>query len=136
MLLRLCFSILLFCASFASAATNLLPPELEPLREKGISALFNMDYQGARNAFEEMTRVAPRNPAGYVYLANTIWLGHLAELRRLQTNIYNRGNSFFSKTEDKVDPKIDKEFHEKIDRAITLCDAHLNIHKEDTPTLY
>jgi hypothetical protein len=136
MLIRYCLSLCLLWAASASAASDLLPPELIPIREKGMNALFNMDYQGARSAFEEMTSVDPRNPAGYVYIANTIWLGHLAELRRLQTNIYNRGNSFFSKTEDTVDPKIDKEFRGKIERAITLCEARLNIHKDDIPALY
>jgi tetratricopeptide (TPR) repeat protein len=118
------------------ASVELLPPELEHHREHGVDALFNMDYPRARSSFENMIEDDPKHPAGYIYLANTIWLGQLAELRRLQTNVYNRGNSFFSKTEDAVDPKIDKEFREKIDKGISLAENYLKSHKDDVSTLY
>jgi tetratricopeptide (TPR) repeat protein len=122
--------------SVSGFSANLLPPELASMREIGTSALFNMNYDAAKSAFQEMISTDSRNPAGYIYMANTIWLGHLAKLRRLQTNVYNRGNSFFSKNEDAVDPEVDKEFRNNIDKAITLCEARLKIHKDDVPTLY
>src|SRR5687767_7735853 len=112
MILRL---LLLLTLVNTALASDLLPPDLEASRHKGIDSLFNMNYDGARDAFQQMIDADPNHPAGYIYMANTIWLGHLAELRRLQTNIYNRGNSFFNKTEDKVNPKIDQAFRRQID---------------------
>ena len=117
-------------------AGDLLPPGLEAPRHEGIDSLFNMNYDGARQAFQKMIDADPNHPAGYIYMANTIWLGHLAELRRLQTNIYNRGNSFFSKTEDKVNPKIDQAFRRQIDKGIALCESRLKSNKNDLSSMY
>ncbi|MCI0415058.1 hypothetical protein L0222_19985 [bacterium] len=128
------FLFLLVSPSFAS--TVLLSPELETFRNQGVDALFNMDYDGARSGFQKMIDLDPQHPAGHVYMANTIWLGHLAQLRRLQTNIYNRGNSFFSKTEDAVDPKIDKAFRQEVDKGISLCENRLETRRKDIPSLY
>ena len=101
-----------------------------------MNALFNMNYSSARGDFQKMIDQDPKHPAGYIYMANTVWLGHLAELRRLQTNIYNRGNSFFSKTEDKVDPKVEKEFRRQIDQGIALSESRLKKDKNDLSALY
>jgi Tfp pilus assembly protein PilF len=131
-LILICF--LLPSAAFAS--TPLLPPELETFRNQGVDSLFNMDYEGARTTFQKMIDADPQHPAGHVYMANTIWLGHLAQLRRLQTNIYNRGNSFFSKTEDAVDPKLDKAFRQEVDKGISLCENRLKMRKSDISSLY
>jgi Tfp pilus assembly protein PilF len=136
MFLRTLILIGFLSTSSAFASTALLPPELETFRNQGIDALFNMDYEGARTTFQKMIDLDPQHPAGHIYMANTIWLGHLAQLRRLQTNIYNRGNSFFSKTEDAVDPKIDKAFRQEIDKGSSLCEKQLKMRKNDIPSLY
>ena len=138
MFLRL--SLFLLIASSATSlyaeTTTLLPRHLEAFRNQGMDALFNMKYEAARTAFQSMIDSEPQHPAGPVYMAHTIWLGHLAELRRLQTNIYNRGNSFFSKTEDAVDPKIDQAFRRQIDKGILLSENRLKTRKNDIPSLY
>ena len=89
--------LLVLVASTATAQPVLLSPELEHLRQEGFEALFNMNYENALVQFEQITKIEPRHPAGYIYVANTIWLHHLANLRRLQTGIYNRNNSFSRK---------------------------------------
>jgi len=83
-----------------------------------------------------MVQTAPDHPAGYIYLANTIWLGHLAELRRLQTSVYNRGDSFFGKKEDEVDPDVDKQFRETMNKGIELAETLLKKDKKNIPALY
>jgi tetratricopeptide (TPR) repeat protein len=113
-----------------------LPESLEPLRTEGFNALFNMDYDTARARFEEMIKLEPDHPAGHTYLANAIWLGHLASLRRLQTGVYNRGDSFFVEKEDLVDPKVDKQFREAINKAVALAEAQLKKNKKDLSALY
>ena len=125
-----------FCISWSSAETNLLPDQLNSIRIAGVQALMNMNYQNAKTSFEVMVQTAPDHPAGYIYLANTIWLGHLAELRRLQTSVYNRGDSFFGKKEDEVDPDVDKQFRETMNKGIELAETLLKKDKKNIPALY
>ncbi len=136
MIIRISLLICLLFTVSAYGSTALLPPELENFRNQGLDALFNMNYEAARSTFQKMIDLDPKHPAGHIYMANTIWLGHLAQLRRLQTNIYNRGNSFFSKTEDTADPKIDKAFRQEIDKGISLCESRLRTQKNDISSLY
>jgi hypothetical protein len=56
--------------------------EFDRLRIEGFSAVYNIDYKTARERFLQMTRLAPDHPAGYVYLANNIWLETLYQSRR------------------------------------------------------
>lgn len=135
LLFLLAFAVILLPVAVESA-TSVLPESLESLRAEGFNALFNMDYNTARDRFEEMIKLEPDHPAGHTYLANTIWLGHLASLRRLQTGVYNRGDSFFSEKEDLVDPKVDKEFKTQIDKAVSLSEARLKKNKKDRSALY
>ena len=51
-------------------------------------------------------KLQPDHPAGYIYMGNAIWLNYLADLRRLQTNVYNKNDAFFdTRQEDKADAK-------------------------------
>lgn len=124
----------IFVFHLAHAKTE-LPPNLATLRQAGMDALFNMDYPLAKEKFEEMTKVAPDHPAGFVYLADTIWLGRLAELRRLQTGLYGN-DAFFSKNEDPLDPKVDKEFRAAFNNGVTKAEALLDKNKNDTTAMY
>src|SRR5215813_6684895 len=62
--------------------------EFERLRNEGFDAVYSLDYKTARERFLQMTRVAPDHPAGYVYLANNVWLEILYQNRRLNTSVY------------------------------------------------
>lgn len=131
-----CFSIACLWIASTGFAGNLLPPDLNERRHTGFTAMFNMDYAGARTAFEDMIRMAPDHPAGYIYLADTVWLQHLAALRRLQSRVYNRSDAFFSKTEDAADPKVEKEFRDLMDKGIARAEARLKKSKNDSAGLY
>lgn len=111
--------------------------EFNRLRNEGNEALYNMDYLTARERFQRMTKIAPDHPAGYVSLANNIWLETLNQSRRLTTSTYTTG-SFYSqdKDEDKVDPKRDREFNDLIKQAMAATKARLLKNKQDTEALY
>lgn len=131
------FFLLLFClCAPVLFAGEILSGDMEQLRQEGMSALFNMDYDTARDRFQKMIDLQPDHPAGPTYLANTIWLGQLAKLRRLQTGVYNRGNSFFSDRQDQVDPKVQKEFKDTVQKAIDLAEKRLDKYKKDKVGLY
>jgi tetratricopeptide (TPR) repeat protein len=111
--------------------------EFDRLRTEGFSAVYNIDYKTARERFQQMTRLAPDHPAGYVYLANNLWLETLYQSRRLTTSVYT-GGSFYSqdKDEDAVDPKRDREFNDYIRQALAAGRARLVKNSKDIEALY
>jgi tetratricopeptide (TPR) repeat protein len=111
--------------------------EFDRARHEGNDALYNMDYAMARERYTQMTRLAPDHPAGYVYLANNLWLELLNQSRRLTTSTYT-GGSFYEqdKDEDKVDPKRDREFSELIKQALAATQARLRSNPKDAEALY
>src|SRR4030095_5068141 len=62
--------------------------EFERLRNEGFNAGYSVDYKTARERFQQMTRLAPDHPAGYVYLANNVWRETLYQSRGLSTSRY------------------------------------------------
>ena len=119
----------------ASASANLA--EFDRMRQEGNDAVYNMDYATARERYTQMTRLAPDHPAGYVYLANNLWLELLNQSRRLTTSTYT-GGSFYEqdKDEDKVDPKHDREFSDLIKQAIAATQSRLRSNPKDAEALY
>jgi hypothetical protein len=111
--------------------------EFDRLRVEGFGAVYNLDYKTARERFLQMTRLAPDHPAGYLYLANNLWLETLYLSRRLTTSVYT-GESFYSQdaNEDKVDQKRDREFQDLIRQAIAASKARLLRNAKDIEALY
>jgi hypothetical protein len=113
------------------------PLEFDRLRVQGFDAVYNLDYKTARERFLQMTRLAPDHPAGYLYLANNLWLETLYLSRRLTTSVYT-GGAFYSQdaSEDKVDPKRDREFQDLIKQAVAVSKARLLKNAKDAEALY
>jgi len=111
------------------------PARLEDLRAKGSQALFNLDYDIARQTFKEMAHLFPDDPTGPQMLASTLWLETLNKSRLLQAAIYS-SQSFYSKTEDKPDPQVTQEFRDLTRQAVLLAKAQLQRNPRDPQTLY
>src|ERR1700736_2429766 len=119
-------------AKTATTAT----PTVEELRAKGSEALFNLDYEGARQTFKELARLFPDDPTGPHALANTLWLETLNKSRLLQASIYNTQSSFYSKTEDNPDRRVAQEFRDLTRQATLLAKAQLKLNPRDPRILY
>jgi tetratricopeptide (TPR) repeat protein len=111
--------------------------EFTRFRTEGNEALYNLDYPRAREMFLSMTKIAPDAPAGYVYLANNLWLETLNKSRRLSTSLYS-STSFYNQTgeSDVTDPKRDREFDELIKHALAVCADRLKKNPNDAEALY
>jgi hypothetical protein len=126
--------------SGATAATTPTMSEAErkrfdALRTEGFDALYNLDYEGARRRFMELTKAYPDHPAGAQFLATSLWLKTLNESRRLQASLYNT-EGFYAKSEEKTDPKVLAEFRELTRQAKTLAEARLKRDPKDIEALY
>lgn len=108
---------------------------LEELRAKGSEALFNLDYDSARQTFKEMARLFPDDPTGSQMLASTLWLETLNQARRLQAAIYST-QWFYAGTQDKPDPRVVQDFRNLTRQATQLAKARLQRNPRDPQTLY
>jgi hypothetical protein len=115
--------------------TAAVSPRLEELQEKGYEALFNLDYEVARQRFKEMARLYPDDPTGPHMLAATLWLETLNQARRLQAAIYST-QSFYAATEDRPDPRVLKDFSDLTRQATQLARARLQRNSRDPQALY
>jgi tetratricopeptide (TPR) repeat protein len=120
-----------------STGRSVTAAEFNKLRVEGFDAIYSLDYQTARDKFNTMTRLSPSHPAGYVYLANDLWLETLNKSRRLMTSVYT-GSSFYQevKKEDRVDPKRDREFADLINKALNAARTRLAENPKDAEALY
>jgi hypothetical protein len=107
----------------------------DELRSEGFGALYNLDYEGARRRFTELTRAFPDHPAGYQFLAVGLWLKTLNESRRLQASLYNQ-EGFYKEKDDQADQKASAEFRELTRKAKELSQARLKRNPKDVEALY
>src|SRR5712692_9083856 len=115
--------------------TAAVSPRLAELQENGSEALFNLDYDVARQKFKEMTRLYPDDPTGAEMLATTLWLETLNQARRLQSAIYST-QSFYAGAEDKPDPSVVRDFRDLTRQATQLTNARLQRKPRDPQTIY
>ncbi|HEY8459940.1 MAG TPA: hypothetical protein VIM99_06135, partial [Blastocatellia bacterium] len=121
-----------------------LPPEIMELRREGHESLYNLDSATALKKFEEIRRRAPYHPAGDLYLATALWLGHLNKTRRLQSGLYSSGSSFYAGADkakedaegDAVDQNVDRAFRERMAQAKTKALALVARNRNDADALY
>ena len=108
---------------------------IETLRTSGFEALFNLDYEKARQSFREIARLFPDHPAGPQFLAASLWIETLYETRRLQASLYS-SDSFYSPNEDKANPKVVEQFRAWTREAKKLAEARLKLNPKDAEARY
>jgi hypothetical protein len=128
---------MVYCQTPASPwLTETERAKFEKLRLAGSEALFNLDYEAARKNFKEMAAAFPNYPAGPQFLADTLWAETLYQTRRLQSSLYGDDDTFYSTSDDKVDPKIVEEFRALTRQARVLTEARLKQSPKDVEALY
>ncbi len=137
---------ILFVLAFPSAAFTQTAPapwlteteraKFEALRVAGSEALFNLDYEAARKSFKEMAQAFPNYPAGPQFLADGLWIETLYQTRRLQSSLYGGDDTFYSTSDDKVDPAIIDQFRALTRQARVRSEARLRQYPKDAEALY
>jgi hypothetical protein len=83
-----------------------------------------------------MATAFPNYPAGPQFLADTLWAETLYQTRRLQSSLYGSDDTFYSTSDDKVDPKVVDEFRAFTRQARQLTEARLKQFPKDVEALY
>src|SRR5207237_8890241 len=120
----------------APGLTDTERTKFENLRIVGSEALFNLDYETARKNFKEMAVAFPNYPAGPQFLADTLWAETLYQTRRLQSSLYGSDDTFYSTSDDTVDPHIVDQFRTLTRQARLLTEARLKQFPKDPDALY
>ncbi len=107
---------------------------LDSLRAQGYEALYNLDYEGARRLFKEMTQLFPDHPAGPQSLAATLWVEEFNRSRQLQASLYST-ESLYARS-DKVDPRTLEQFRSWTRTAKSLAEARLRRNPKEVEALY
>src|SRR5687767_2392108 len=108
--------------------------QLDTLRAEGYDALYNLDYERARNRFLKMIDVAPEHPAGPQCFASSLWLQHLNEAWELQATLYSA--EAYADSKAQADRSQGDEFRKWIRRAKQLSEARLRKDPKDVEALY
>src|ERR1043165_8011947 len=82
---------------------------LDALRAEGYEALYNLDYETARNRFQKMIELAPEDPAGPQCMASSLWVQQLNQSWELKATLYS--TSAYTDSKSTVDRKQADEFH-------------------------
>jgi hypothetical protein len=106
---------------------------LDTLRAEGYEALYNLDYDTARNRFQKMIDIAPDHPAGAQCYASSLWVQHLNEAWKQKATLYS-DNASEEKT--RVDKKQSDEFKRWTRQAKQLSQARLRKNPKDIEALY
>jgi hypothetical protein len=115
------------------AAQNELK-QLDTLRAEGYDALYNLDYERARNRFLKMIDVAPEHPAGPQSVASSLWLQHLNNAWELQATLYSADS--YANGKAQADRNQADEFRKWIRRSKQLSEARLRKDPQDVEALY
>ena len=108
--------------------------DLNTLRAEGYEALYNLDYEGARNHFKKMIELAPDNPVGPQSMAASLWIQQLNESWELKSTLYS--DKAYTNNKAKVDQRRVEDFKKWTRRAKQLSEARLRKDPRDVEALY
>ena len=118
----------------AVAGQSPTPASLDKLRAEGYEALYNLDYEGARQRFQKMIDLAPDHPAGPQCYAASLWIQQLNESWELKSTLYS--DKAYKTEKPTVDKRQIEEFRKWTRRTKQLSEARLKKNPRDVEALY
>jgi tetratricopeptide (TPR) repeat protein len=103
--------------------------------QPGFDHFYNLEYDEAYAAFSELAARDPASPNAYNHLAQTVLYKEMYRAGMLSSDFIG-GTKFIHQPKLKLSDAEDKEFHDSINRAITLSEARLAANPDDTSALY
>ncbi|MBZ5593959.1 MAG: tetratricopeptide repeat protein [Acidobacteriia bacterium] len=138
--IRRCRALLLLAAlqPLPAVAGDLFPPEQLARIHEGLRDIYNLDHERAAANFERMIADSPDDPAGYAYLATTLWRRELSEKQELSIDRFAASDFFAEKARPlgNVDPVMEARFRQLSEEAITRAKRRLSRTADDKTSLF
>jgi tetratricopeptide (TPR) repeat protein len=133
-----CAALLLCPVALRSQATALFPPEQLARIQQGLRDIYNMEYDRAASGFQAMTRQAPDDPAGYVYLAMTYWIEELFRRQELSTDRFAASDFFVEnpKYAPRTDAATQGKLRQTSQQALDKARVRLSRNPGDRAALF
>ena len=100
------------------------------LRARGLEAGYNLDHHEAIAAFRAASELSPEDPAPHRLIAATLWINSLFQQGAVTIDDY-LGQARTTVKRKPPSPELVREFHERIDRALTLAEERLRRNPAD-----
>jgi tetratricopeptide (TPR) repeat protein len=136
--IRFCAALLLSPAALGSETPPVFPPRQMARIQQGLRDLYNMDYDRATSAFHAMTREAPEDPAGFVYLAMTYYVQELFQRQELTTDRFAASDFFVENPRyaPKTGAAMEALFRQTSQQALEKAGAALARNPNDRAGLF
>ncbi len=119
------FAFLAF-VSPASAA----PPTIDNSQlDKGYSAMYNLDFNGAHKAFAEFEQQQPSDPFGPASQAAAYLFSEFERLKVLRSELFAEDKSFLGAPKLKADPNVKAQFEKALNRSQQLSNQMFKENK-------
>jgi Tfp pilus assembly protein PilF len=121
-----------------AGARDLFPPAQLARIGEGLHDIYSLDYERATANFERMIAESPDDPAGYAYLATTLWLQELSEKQELSIDRFAAPDFFAEQARPLfgVDPALEARFRQLSEEAIARSKRRLSRAPADKTSLY
>jgi tetratricopeptide (TPR) repeat protein len=119
-----------------SAPGSGMPPAQTPEAEAAYRALYNVDFEPAREVAEAMTRREPDNPESWNLLASTIWLDIVFRQEKLNLDSFVGESLGTEDSNEVVSEEEERRLRQAIDRAAAAANALLDRNPENLEALY
>ncbi|HMK38976.1 MAG TPA: hypothetical protein VK569_06520 [Bacteroidota bacterium] len=97
------------------AAAHAQNADFEALARRGISHVYNLEFESAQKEFAELVRLRPGDPAGYFFLSMVRWWEIAIDID---------------------DERHDREFYDALDGVVAMCDSLLEKNRDDVNAIF
>jgi hypothetical protein len=118
--IRILTSILFLLSASRLQAQDLRDPRFAERAQAGFTAIFDMDYDKARQTFLALSKEYPQHPAPPLYLACILWFEEMLRRQDLDLNRFISPAYFSGKTEHVMPPQERAAFFNNLQKCQEL----------------
>lgn len=129
-------SVLLLLLAWTSLASAFSAPLTGSALDEGYYDMYNLDFPGAHQKFQQWMTAHPQDPMGPASDAAAWLFGEFDRLHIIDVQLFADQSRFDNRQRLTPDPTVRKSFDDRSDQANRLADAALQRNPKDTTALY
>jgi tetratricopeptide (TPR) repeat protein len=109
---------------------------LNPLEQKGIKHLYNLEFQAALAVFEKLAREEPTSPAGPHYTASALWMEELTRRGAMSGETFQSSRYWTSTRKEPPSASLVERFQAQVAEAKNRSETLLESGDDDREAIY